>query len=146
MAASGIEALSKPQTNQADQYDHPISLVDTTKPKVDKGSSESYPESSGASLTRRWTRGTLRKELAKRKYAKWQQDRSHFEEDAEPTDPHGDQNAEYEAGAVSRRVQEKEGQRNRLSKKVQPASKEEQSPRQIGNQDSVIDILYENQR
>ncbi|KAI4262295.1 MAG: hypothetical protein L6R42_002523 [Xanthoria sp. 1 TBL-2021] len=146
MAASGIETLSSSQTNQADQYDHPINLVDSTKPKVDKGYSEALPESSGASLTRRWTRGTLRKELAQRKYARWQQDRSNLEEDAEPADPHGNQAAGDESKFSSERAQGKEGQKKGLSKKIQAKSEQEKPPKQHENQDSAIDILYENQR
>ncbi|KAL8852254.1 MAG: hypothetical protein Q9221_002856 [Calogaya cf. arnoldii] len=142
MATSGIEILSSTQTNQ---YDHPINLVDTTKPKVDKGTSEAPLESSGASLTRRWTRGTLRKELAKRKYARWQQDRSNIEEDAQAADSHDNQAIGDTSKASSAR--DKEGQKSTLSKSVQAVSKEEKTPKQkIENPDSAIDILYENQR
>ncbi|KAL9000547.1 MAG: hypothetical protein Q9169_000840 [Polycauliona sp. 2 TL-2023] len=146
MAASGIKALSKTQTNQAVQYDHPISLIDTTKPKVDKSSSEAFPESSGASLTRRWTRGTLRQELAKRKYARWQQDRSNLEEDTEPADAGGDEDAGDKAKSIAKELQDKEGRGNRLSKKLHTKAKKEQGPKQTGARSSAIDILYENQR
>ncbi|KAL8653581.1 MAG: hypothetical protein Q9226_003796 [Calogaya cf. arnoldii] len=144
MATSGIDILSGTQTNQ---YDHPINLVDTTKPKVDKDTSEAPPESSGASLTRRWTRGTLRKELAKRKYARWQQDKSNIEGDAEPVDIHGNQAAGDASKASSKLAQDKEGEESRLRRKPQTRSKEEKPPKQkTENQDSAIDILYENQR
>ncbi|KAL8674646.1 MAG: hypothetical protein Q9168_000954 [Polycauliona sp. 1 TL-2023] len=141
MATSDIEAVSKAQTNQANQYDHPINLIDTTKPKDDKTPSEGLPESSGASLTRRWTRGTLRQELAKRKYARWQQDKSHVEADAEPADASGDQNAGEEAKASPKGAQDQGEHREPHTR-----SNEEHTPKQTGTQDSAIDILYENQR
>ncbi|KAL8909338.1 MAG: hypothetical protein Q9171_005096 [Xanthocarpia ochracea] len=146
MATSVIESLSTTQTNHADQYDHPIDLVDTTKTKVDRGSSEGIPESSGASLTRRWTRGTLRKELAKRKYARWQEDRSHTEENAETTDPAVGPDYGESAKASQQTAQDDKGRGSRLSKKLHPKTREDRSPRQTRSQDSAIDVLYENQR
>lgn len=146
MAASGIETLATTQTNQADQYDHSINLIDTTKPRVDKGSSDGSPESSGASLTRRWTRGTLRKELAKRKYARWQQDRSNLEEEAGPTDSHGNQATGELSKGFLKNAQDNEGQQDRRGQRIQSESKEEKPPKQHETQGSAIDILYENQR
>lgn len=72
MAVSGTTPLARVHTIAADDYDHPIKLQDATKTK-DPALTNDLVESSGASLTRKWTRGTLRKELAKRKYAKWQE-------------------------------------------------------------------------
>ncbi|KAL8783097.1 MAG: hypothetical protein Q9213_004854 [Squamulea squamosa] len=146
MATPGLEGLFKTQTDSADLYDHPISLIDTTKTKVDKGSSEVFPESSGASLSRRWTRGTLRRELAKRKYARWQQDRTHDEEDDEPANPEIVQDTGEPSKVSSKTTHDDEGRRSRLSKKLHTTPKEDNTPKQTGHQDSVIDVLYENQR
>lgn len=54
-----------------DQYDHAISLVDTTAP--DKP--HSRPESPNRVLKRKETSGTIRKRIANRKYRHWQEDR-----------------------------------------------------------------------
>ncbi|KAI4257338.1 MAG: hypothetical protein LQ352_001688 [Teloschistes flavicans] len=139
--------LTKSQTNSADAYDHAINLVDTTKPKVDdaQASSDDAPESSGASLSRRWTKGTLRRELAKRKYAKWQQDKSHAE-DIEPSEVNPNQDAQDVSVTFSRADDKVSPSKNRLAAKRAARSKEGSTPKPASSPDSVIDILYENQR
>ncbi|KAI4245816.1 MAG: hypothetical protein L6R40_002344 [Gallowayella cf. fulva] len=149
MATSGIDTLARSQTNQTDQYDHPIKLVDTTRPKVGKGPTEDGSElnGAGAALTRRWTRGTLRKEIAKRKYARWQQHRSHVEEDPEPEHTHTDSDDTEPSKSPPKAAADDEGREDQAGKKKQSRSEEESdSPKQHQHQDSAIDILYENQR
>ena len=62
-----------------DAYDHAIDLVDTTKPSAppDQDYQDTdASEASGLPLSRKWTKGTLRGEIARRKYAKWRGDKS----------------------------------------------------------------------
>ncbi|KAL8804426.1 MAG: hypothetical protein Q9200_005835 [Gallowayella weberi] len=147
MATSGIETIYTSQTTGSDQYDHPIKLVDTTKTKLNKGHIEDTSESSGASLTRRWSRGTLKKELARRKYARWQQDKSHVEEDAGPSGTNVSHDIEETSNAPPKSVSASEGHEGQLSKEQQGKSQDAGDiPKHHPNQDSVIDILYENQR
>ncbi|KAL8918277.1 MAG: hypothetical protein Q9208_007445 [Pyrenodesmia sp. 3 TL-2023] len=141
MAASGITTLARSHTNSADgNYDHPITLLDTTKPKA-PAPTDDLSESTGAPLTRRWTRGTLRKELAKRKYAKWQEDKSSIGDDLGPVESADDQPAEGEGPAKP------QDNGNPLAKT--PAAKPKakpNAPSDSPNPESTIDILYENQR
>ncbi|KAL8690921.1 MAG: hypothetical protein Q9224_004294, partial [Gallowayella concinna] len=147
MATSAIETLATSQTTGSDHYDHPISLVDTTKNKVHKGAIEDLSESSGASLTPRWSRGTIKKELARRKYARWQQDRSHAEDDPVPAGTNVSQDVEEMPKASPKSVSDSEGRKDGLSQKQQVKPQQaDGSPKQNQKQDSVIDILYENQR
>lgn len=141
--------LTKFHTSSTNEYDHPINLVDTTKPKVNatRESANDSAESVGGSLSRRWTRGTLRKELAKRKYAKWQQDKSHAGEDTESADANINQDVGEASATSAETAQVDTGYGNSMSKDGRARSKRESSnlkPNQ--NQDSFIDILYENQR
>ncbi|KAL8697107.1 MAG: hypothetical protein Q9201_007304 [Fulgogasparrea decipioides] len=140
-------SLTLSHTNSADEYDHAINLVDATKPSVDSAqvSTDDAPEASGASLSRRWTRGTLRKELAKRKYAKWQQDRGQVE-GVEHVTASIDNNAEETSKASLETGQQKLTRGTRLGLRRSAKSKEDSSSKQSQNQDSIIDVLYENQR
>ncbi|KAL8870551.1 MAG: hypothetical protein Q9174_003431 [Haloplaca sp. 1 TL-2023] len=142
--------LTRSHTNSGNEYDHAINLIDTTKPKNDatRESSDDAVESSGASLSRRLTRGTLRRELAKRKYAKWQQDRSHVEEDdcwtAKPTASKGAGEPSKPIQNTSRNGKDREttvkGSRPPRSTRKSDGLKASQS------QESIVDVLYENQR
>ncbi|KAL9585605.1 MAG: hypothetical protein Q9212_001427 [Teloschistes hypoglaucus] len=134
-------------SDPADAYDHAINLVDTTKSKGDdaRASSDDAPGSSGASLRRRWTKGTLRRELAKRKYAKWQQDRSHTE-DIEPSDVNTNQDGQDALTTTSKVDHKVSPPKNRLAAKRAAKSKEGSNPKPASDPDSAIDILYENQR
>ena len=74
-----VFGLERSQTDGAQAYDHAISLVDTTKPKESFEEEVSSPSSSlprsdsGTLLSRQWTKGGLQKQLAQRKYAKYQE-------------------------------------------------------------------------
>ncbi|KAI4141911.1 MAG: hypothetical protein L6R39_005142 [Caloplaca ligustica] len=149
MAASETATLTRTHTNSADEYDHSIKLLDTTKPKADPAqiSADDVPGSSGVSLTRRWTRGTLRKELAKRKYAKWQEDKSQSLGDPEQSDADPDQTRGEEQPPSAVTARDTGGLVSRLNRKrAAGANKEGDSPKEARSQVSIIDVLYENQR
>ena len=122
MSVFGIE---RSQTIAANNYDHAINLVDTTQPK--ESSLERNSEDTAAELRRSHSgtllsrTGTLRKQLAQRKYAKYQEER------------------EESPGS------EDGGRIGRLRDKVpfKPKKKRSKSKEPV---DSFIDVLYENQR
>ena len=137
MSISGLTAASRTST-APDQFDHAIKLIDTTRPNIEAdsviGDSEAS-SSTGAPLARRGTKGTLREELARRKYAKWQEDKSKKVEDlATPIDD-GSDNAKDDVTKRAGRLRDKIPFRHRKGGVV---SKEKE--------DYVVDILYENQR
>ena len=122
MSIFGIE---RSQTIAANNYDHAINLVDTTQPKessVERTSEDTTAElrrsHSGTLLSRT---GTLRKQLAQRKYAKYQEER--------------------EESPVS----EEGGRTGRLRDKI-PFKPKRKRPKSREPVDSFIDVLYENQR
>ena len=122
MSIFGIE---RTQTIAANNYDHAISLVDTTQPR--ESSLERTSEDTTAELRRSHSgtllsrTGTLRKQLAQRKYAKYQEER------------------EESPGS------EEGGRTGRLRDKIpfKPKKKRSKSKEPV---DSFIDVLYENQR
>ncbi|MCJ1287842.1 hypothetical protein MMC26_007194 [Xylographa opegraphella] len=135
----------------ADQYDHAIDLVDTTKPAVEPSSSsldlESATQSSArrnsdGTLNRRWTRGTLREELARRKYAKYQERDNQIEglDDVADNGVQGDDKDSIKNGKGKKNSIREGRFRDRIpfrSKKPTKVRKQ---------QDYEVDILYENQR
>ena len=149
MSIHGFRAASRTGTIS------PISLVDTTRREqesqqdVQDPASSSSPTTltkttSGAPLSRRFTRDTLKEGLARRKYAKYQQGRDGVDV-GELNEDAGDE-AATESGAESSikapaPARGRERLRDRVSRKskkpaVQVSTKEE----------TAIDILYENQR
>ncbi|MCJ1319799.1 hypothetical protein MMC15_005135 [Xylographa vitiligo] len=152
MSLKGFVAPARVYGITADQYDHAIDLIDTTKPPIEPSSSSLYPESaaqtsttrrnSDGTINRRWTKGTLREELARRKYAKYQErddqiDGSDNVANNEVQDDDKDtvKNGKGKKGSI------REGRfRDRIpfrSKKPTKVKKQ---------QDYEVDILYENQR
>ncbi|KAI9813225.1 MAG: hypothetical protein M1827_004167 [Pycnora praestabilis] len=145
------------QSTAASQYDHQISLVDSTKPRTldppssskasrDGSFASTVPRSTGGSdagIGRKWS---LREELGRRKYSKWQESRVSEEAEAhqsnegvrggtnlEDTERH---NVEGEDdGRPS--GEEGLGRMEASSTNVTSHGKEEQTE---------IDVLYENQR
>lgn len=144
-----ITGLSRNHTDSAVDYDHAIVLVDTTKVKLDREentddiSGSGLPLSrtaSGAPLARRWTKGTLREELARRKYSKWQEEKTRDDEElAESSDGAGERDIETRESAHNR------GRTGRLRDKI-PFRSKKQNIKSNGNDDSFVDVLYENQR
>ena len=134
--------LSSPiRTNTIDEYDHAINLVDATAPDPPQellpieSSKEPGPSSkrnSDGSLSKKWNTETLRRELAQRKYAKWQEK--------------GENNGVQEGSSNAQRldVKEETSRRGRLREKLRLRSKRCAKARTQA--ESAIDILYENQR
>lgn len=89
MSISELVGLSPSHTNATQDYDHAIILVDKTKVRIEPGASVDDTAGSaslsrtgrGAPLNRKWTNGTLREELARRKHSKWQDESVKGQED-----------------------------------------------------------------
>ena len=151
MSSKAFAAPTRAYGITADQYDHTIDLVDTTKPLVEPSSSFLDPDAavqtstrrnSDGTLNRRWTKGTLREELARRKYAKYQERDDQIEglenmanNELQDDDKDIVKNSRGKKGSI------REGRfRDRIpfrSKKPTKVKKQ---------QDYEVDILYENQR
>ena len=146
-----VFALERSQTSGANKYDHAINLVDTTKPKespeeiADNGSTAaSIPRTdSGTPLLRQITKGqgTLRKELARRKYAKYQEGK---EEDEGTTPIDAGSETGLSAPGEPRPSQESE-RTGRLRDKIPFRAKKKKAAAKK-SEDTFIDVLYENQR
>lgn len=149
MSISGASGVLRTHTNI--NYDHAILLVDATKPKretletSEENDAATSRSPSGASLSRKWTKSTLREDLARRKYAKWQAD----------TPNEGDDVAKLVEGCEDDVLGEaREGKAQalkgsptrtgRLRDKIPFRSKKQATTEKKG--DTYIDILYENQR
>lgn len=166
MPTSGTTQASRLQETAADQYDHEISLIDSTKfPRTARGeadddvpsaSGSSSPKASGVPLSRRRTRGTLREELVRRKYSKWQEGRYDNLGDAEGS---SDESPDHFAGTKVKDADVKTSAPS--TSEEQPDQAVQAQKRQSQNEatqtrrdkrektdkgDSVVDILYENQR
>ena len=150
-----VFGLERSQTSPADAYDHAIGLVDSTKAReeaVDDGdvSSDSALVSksdSGSQLNRQWTRPHLRKELARRKYGKWQ---GEAEEEDEMPRTSRDTNGGNEEGSSSAAKakpakQGTWGTHGRLRDKI-PFRSKNKHHRSNSKDNTFIDVLYENQR
>ncbi|KAL8714001.1 MAG: hypothetical protein Q9220_002147 [cf. Caloplaca sp. 1 TL-2023] len=152
MTSSGKAALTRSHTN-SDEYDHPIKLFDTTKPTDVSTSSptDDAAESSDSPLSRGWTKDTLRKELAKRKYAKWQQAKGQVGESAEQgTGEIVEQGTDETNEASKATAKHEDGDESRSNLKHRGKRKKSMDEhfRNLDHQDqdSFIDVLYENQR
>ncbi|KAL2045544.1 hypothetical protein N7G274_001972 [Stereocaulon virgatum] len=133
MSLFGVE---RTQTFAGNNYDHAINLVDTTKPREislerrSQDSSEPDPcrSDSGPRLSKQWTKtGTLRQQLAQRKYAKYQEDAT---ETSRSEEGGGRQNNE---------------RTSRLRDKI-PFKARKKAAKSTEKADTFIDVLYENQR
>jgi len=164
MSANSTTQASRSQATPA-EYDHEISLIDSTK-SAGKGRAEasdnasnvsgsSSRKASGVPLSRRQTRVTLREELARRKYSKWQEVRN---DDHEDTETSSDESPNESAGAEVKGAEAKsrapptgEEQPNRAVQAQRPHSQKKATKieKNRGKHEKgayVIDILYENQR
>ncbi len=138
MSISGLAAASQTSTHAADQFNHAIKLIDTTKPPVelDGGAEESVAlVSTNTPLGRGGTKGTLREELARRKYAKWQEDKTKNGEDAAALSDEDSKDSKDGVTVRTGRLRDKIPFRSRKGRAI---SKEEGG--------YTVDILYENQR
>lgn len=143
-----VFGLERSQTDGAQAYDHAIDLVDTTKPKEsfeEEGSSLSSPiprSDSGTLLSRQWTKGGLQKQLAQRKYAKYQEGK---EDNPESLPESGDESGNTEARTSQEGEPRKDSVRTgRLRDRIPFRKKAKAKSRE--KVDTFIDVLYENQR
>ncbi|MCJ1450773.1 hypothetical protein MMC28_001107 [Mycoblastus sanguinarius] len=139
------------ERNQTSSYDHPINLVDTTKQKTNpeeqsEDGSNSNPLTPSGTLNRQWTKGYLRKELARRKYAKWQEGKGGSGAPTEPGEEIGSNSAEENGPEPSQ--DERRGQNSARTGRLRdrnPFRTKKQRAR-TKEEDAFIDVLYENQR
>lgn len=148
MSITGLTQASRTATINSDDYDHAISLVDTTKPvteSVQDRENSDEPESGGASLSRKWTKSTLREEIVRRKYAKWQEDRQTDGSNGGRTGAESSDPGEQTDGVKGKQPEGASGRTSRLRDKV-PFRSRKKSTKAKEEEDYAIDILYENQR
>ena len=140
-----VFGLERSQTDGVPAYDHAINLVDTTKPRAgfdEEGSSPISRSESGTLLSRQWTKSGLQKQLAQRKYAKYQERKG---ENPESLPESGDESG----GTGAQTSQEGEsrgdsGRPGRLRDRLPFRKKSKAKSREKA--DTFIDVLYENQR
>ena len=143
-----VFGLERSQTDGAQAYDHAINLVDTTKPREnleEEGSSlsSSIPRSdSGTLLSRQWTKSGLQKQLARRKYAKYQEGK---EDNSGSLPESGDESGNTEAqNSQEGEPRRDSGRTGRLRDRIPFRKKAKATSRE--KLDTFIDVLYENQR
>lgn len=147
MSISGLASATRTDTIDREVYDHGISLVDATRQSVDSPRPPDQGEAADGTqepLTRKLTRDKLRGELARRKYAKWQTGRV-GETKIASSDGADDSADEEPSGPAQLEIIKERGRLKRLGDRV-PFKSSKQPPRSSRKQDTVIDILYENQR
>ena len=151
MSLSALVSSSHTDTNTANRYDHEIYLVDTTDraSQASELPSETTPPSdtprrreSGVALGKSLVKGNLREELARRKYAKWQDDRDNRSEDA--IDSSDNENGQSGEGPVRNGSSDQGQPRKKLRDKLQIRPKT--VTKAETQEDYEVDILYENQR
>ena len=153
MSTTNAIPPTRVNTNGTSVYDHAINLIDSTKPPPDQASSLSNPgaesdplarRGSEATTGKRWSKGALREELARRKYSKWQEDTTNGDEN---TTEAGDDNIDQlQTSNPSQAISKQDSiRKGRLRDKIPFRSvKKVQRPKK--QQDYEVDILYENQR
>lgn len=152
---SSVSGRERSTTSHTVAYDHVIDLVDSTEQKdenIDSGDASSdsilVAEGGGGSqLNRHWTRPTrphLRQELARRKYAKWQEE---ADEEAVPKASLDSNDNILENRDVPKKAAKQGtwGTQGRLRDKVPFRSKKKTS-KASAKDTTFIDVLYENQR
>ena len=145
-----VLGLERSLTASANKYDHVIDLVDSTKPKdtsvptPENGSrnSSTLRTDSKTLLDRQTTKGqgTLRKELVRRKYAKYQEVK---DDNDSSLNELGSENSEQAVGDP--RPSRESDRTGRLRDKI-PFRTKKKSIKPKKSKDSFIDVLYENQR
>lgn len=146
MSISGLVGLSPSRASATQNYDHAITLVDKTKVGTEPetpvddaaGSASSSRTGSGTPLNRKWTKGTLREELARRKYSKWQDESVKGQEIKPKESGNASESSDGETGKVQATRNPKHISRN-------PFKSRKHSVKPLEN-DTFIEVLYENQR
>jgi hypothetical protein len=147
------------QDGPADPYDHEISLVDTTDAAGQAPAEDSprphSPSASTKELGRKGTRDSLKGHLARRKYAKYQQERYHSktnsvatvdETSSKPVSARQAAQAQTESEPGTQTVDFAQNVYAPHERGRAVADKRKQEARRIKHEVSEIDILYENQR
>ncbi|MCJ1335034.1 hypothetical protein MMC09_000300 [Bachmanniomyces sp. S44760] len=149
LSLSGVAPLAWAQTDLDGALDHSIQLLDTTAPVSEpppdsnETSGDESPKSSVDALTRKWTKGTLREELARRKYAKWQESR--YAATEAPAAP-GDNEEDSITGTTTQETNAKREARRRDRIKDRLSLRHRKAISSKEERPSEVDILYENQR
>ncbi|MCJ1308661.1 hypothetical protein MMC25_002314 [Agyrium rufum] len=159
MSVSGLFTPTRTDTIEADQYDHAINLVDATAPPdipsqpptpldspsdLDSSAKRDLGASPGKKLPKDGVQGGLREELARRRYAKWQEKRysgGRLENDGDPTNMEAGTAEEGSGVADPKKAASK---RDWLRDKARLRSK--RSAKVSKCEECEYDILYENQR
>ena len=131
-----------------DQYDHEICMVDNTAnapseqpfSPSDPGSAKLPRESSEGSIHKRFTKGFLKEELARRKYARFQEDKYAEEDDTESFS----KDQEHKKSEPKDGKKSFDSRRGRLRERFHLGHKKATKAKK--QEEFVIDILYENQR
>ena len=144
-----VFGLERSETVGANKYDHAIKLIDTTKSSaspqepVDVEAAPLSPSvsESGTLLSKQFTKGqgTLRQELLRRKYAKYQKEKD--DDDDTPQESGSEVSTPTNAGPRASQESERAG---RLRDKIPFRAKKAVKARK--DDVSFIDVLYENQR
>ena len=147
MSVIGLTKASRTTINPED-YDHAINLVDTTRPTAEPtpdGGNADSPEPSEAPLSRKWTRSTLRGEIARRKYAKLQEDRYVDSDNAGRASADASDIGEQADRGGEKPFEKPSGRASQLRDKIPFRSRRKKSQSKE-DKNYTIDILYENQR
>ncbi|KAL8826934.1 MAG: hypothetical protein Q9191_003489 [Dirinaria sp. TL-2023a] len=146
MSIAGLVPASRTQTIDPEAYDHEISLVDSTKTDSEpRGASEDAlgSEGGGAPLSRQWTKRRLREELARRRFANWQEDkRASSTERTKLSAEGGSKNGEGSTASQGKRTEMPGGLRDKIPFKARKEKAEVAKTKESYE----VDILYENQR
>ena len=153
MSISALTETSRTATIHPSDYDHAINLVDATKPTVESSQDSENLETSEASgepLSRKWTKGTLREEITRRKYAKWQEDKQGGDHVVDRPSVEDSMGTQGDFGTTTdhrnrKSDRQSSGGTTRLRDKV-PFRTRRKATKAKDEQDYDIDILYENQR
>jgi len=140
-----IAGLTRTHTIDAEGYDHAIGLVDATKADLEDTQASEEPVGpgpSGDTLSRHWSRKRLREEIARRKYAKWQEDKQRSSTDTVRPNAEGGTESREATNARQGKGSELAG---RLRDKIASRTRGKDTPAKE-KADYEIDILYENQR
>ena len=138
MSVLGVE---RSRTASANNYDQAIDLIDKTKPDAEAASF--LPTTSEQSLSRQWTKGHFRKELARRKYARWQNDKDLASSAVEASSE--DSASEAASQNLAKSAKSSNSRTGRLRDKVPFRTKKPEVENHHKN-NTFIDVLYENQR
>ncbi|KIW69762.1 hypothetical protein PV04_05620 [Phialophora macrospora] len=159
------ENVSKIQTRitthdgPADPSDHEISLVDTTDPGSEVRTQDeprsSSPSASSKKLARKGTRDSVKGQITRRKYAKYQQQRYHSKTDSvttaegpssKPASIQQAQDVEAEPGTQTVDFAPAKPIAVPIERGRENVDKRRRESRRLKEEVSEIDILYENQR